>query len=66
MKKINKSGGLVKMILLIVVGLVVLGYFGYNLRDIVNSPSVGENLAYAWDMVKRAWNFLVGLLPERN
>ena len=54
------------MVLLIVVGLVVLGYFGYNLRDIVNSPSVNENLAYAWDMLKRAWNFLVGLLPERN
>ncbi len=66
MKIIEEKRGLVKMVLLIVVGLVVLGYFGYNLRDIVNSPSVNENLAYAWDMLKRAWNFLVGLLPERN
>lgn len=52
----NKSRGLVKAIVLIVVALVVLGFFGYNLRDIVNSPTVSENLRYAWGLAVKLWN----------
>ena len=48
--------GFIKLILLIVIALVVLGFFGYNLRDIINSPSVHDNLAYVWDLVVRFWN----------
>ena len=57
---------LIKMVLVIIVGLVALGFLGYNLRDIINSPAVSDNLSYAWDLVKRAWGFLVGLLPDRS
>lgn len=53
------SRGLVKAILLIVVALVVLGFFGYNLRDIVDSPTVSENLRYAWGLVVKLWNVVL-------
>lgn len=51
--------GFIKMILLIVVALIVLGFFGYNLRDIVNKPVVHDNLAYVWGIVVYLWNSFI-------
>lgn len=56
---------MVKALLLIIVALVVLGYLGYNLRDIVDSPAVQDNLAYVWGLVVKMWNALKGLLPTK-
>lgn len=47
--------GFIKLILLIVIGLVALGYFGFNLRDILAAPIVQENLAYGWELAKTIW-----------
>ncbi len=55
----REEGGFIKMILLIVIVLVVLGYFGYNLKDIVNSPTVHDNLVYVWDLIVKLWNTLL-------
>lgn len=52
----RKGGGFVKMVLLIVIALVVLGFFGYNLKDIANSPTVHNNLVYVWGLVVKLWN----------
>jgi hypothetical protein len=47
------------MVLIIIVALIVLGFFGYNLRDIIASPTVSDNLEYAWGIVVKVWdNFL--------
>lgn len=48
--------GFVKTILLIVIALIVLGFFGYNLKEIIDSPTVNENLTYVWGLVVYAWN----------
>jgi len=48
--------GLVKMVLLIVVALIVLGFLGYNLRDIIASPTVSDNLNYVWGLVVKLWD----------
>lgn len=54
-----KEGGFIKIILLIVIGLIILGYFGLNIKDILASPVVKENLAYAWNLAKELWaNYL--------
>lgn len=53
------NGGLIKMVLLIVIALIVLGYFGYNLKDIVNSPTVHDNLVYVWDLLVKLWNTFI-------
>src|SRR3990167_4565121 len=55
----QKRGGFIKTIVLIVIALIILGYFGYNVQDIVNSPTVQKNLNYAWDLTKYVWqNYL--------
>lgn len=64
MKKFDANRGLVKAILVMVVALVILGYFGYNLRDIVNSPSVRDNVAYVWELLTKAWDFVRNLFDR--
>lgn len=61
MTSLRRNKGFVKAILLIVIALIVLGFFGYNLRDILNSPTVKENLSYAWELIVKVWN---GFLRE--
>ena len=48
--------GLIKTIIVVVIALIVLGYFGFNVRDIINSPTVQANLSSAWDLVSNVWN----------
>ncbi|MFA6458943.1 MAG: hypothetical protein WCV79_00915 [Candidatus Paceibacterota bacterium] len=55
-KKNNGERGLVKMIVLIVIALIILGYFGFNLREIVSSPTVHDNLIYFKEVVINVWN----------
>jgi hypothetical protein len=61
----NSQKGIITVIILIVVALIILGYFGFDLRRIVESPQVQENLTYAWNLIKVPflwlWNFLMGL-----
>ncbi len=55
----SRKGGLIKLVLLIVITLVVLGFFGYNLREIVDSPTVKDNLAYVWGFIVKLWNMFL-------
>jgi len=55
----NKSAGFIKMILVIVIALIVLGFFGYNIKDIVNSPTVHNNLVYVWGIVVYLWKTFI-------
>ena len=51
--------GLIKAIIVIIIALVVLGYFGFNVKDIINGPVVQENLHSAWSFVLNIWtNYL--------
>ena len=51
-----KKQGLIKMIILIVIALIVLGYFGFDIKGIMSSSTVQGNLSYVWDFVKTFWN----------
>jgi len=33
-----------------------LGYFGFNITDIINGPTVQANLHATWDFVLMIWN----------
>ena len=59
MNKAQQGRGFIKLILLIVVALIVLGFFGYNLSDIINSPTVHDNLVYVWDIIVKIWNTVI-------
>lgn len=49
-------GGVIRTVLIIVALLIILGYFGFNLRNIVNSPIVQDNLNFAKEVILNVWN----------
>lgn len=61
-KKRNASrGGLLRTIIFIIIALLVLSYFGLNIRAIVNSPAGQENFTYAQEIMINVWtNYLKG------
>jgi hypothetical protein len=53
--------GLIKTVIVIVIALIILGYFGFNIGDILNTPTVQANLHAAWEFVVKVWtNYLAG------
>ena len=52
----NKQGGLIKAILVIVIILLILAYFGLNLRSIVSSPTFQDNWSFLWNGIATIWD----------
>ena len=47
--------GLIKTIIVIVIALFILGYFGFNVGDIINGQTVQSNLHTAWNFISNIW-----------
>lgn len=47
---------MVKYIILALVAIIVLSFFGYDLRAIVEAPQTQNNLHYAYGGVETVWN----------
>ncbi|MES2216545.1 MAG: hypothetical protein V4481_04600 [Patescibacteria group bacterium] len=60
--KIQKNRGLVKAIVIIVVALLIISYYGLNLRDIVNKPVTQSNFAYVWEQVIHLWAWIKAII----
>lgn len=54
--KRTQNRGLIKAIIIIIIALIILGYFGFDVRDIINGPTVQSNLHSAWDFVVMIWD----------
>lgn len=55
----NQGLGLIWFIVLLIIAIIVLGYFGISLRTIFGGGTTKDNLVYAWDTVKYVWeNYL--------
>jgi hypothetical protein len=48
--------GIVTTIIIIVIALLVLSYYGFNLRSTVESPTTQSNFSYAWGGVVYTWD----------
>ena len=53
---INGESGFAKLIILIVIAILILSFFGFNLRSIVESDTSKENFSYAWSWVVLVWD----------
>lgn len=52
----NHQQGLIKMIILIVIAIVILSYYGVDLKKVFTSPQVQKNLGYVWNFITMLWN----------
>ncbi|MFA7252802.1 MAG: hypothetical protein WC027_03010 [Candidatus Paceibacterota bacterium] len=55
MKKINKQQGLIGTIILIVIAIIILSYFGVDLKRLWTSDQVQKNLGYVWNLIVKIW-----------
>ncbi len=55
-KKIQSSRGIIRTIILVVIALLILSYFGFNLRSIANSDTSKSNFGYVKEVVLNIWN----------
>lgn len=53
---------MLKLILLIIVGVLALSFFGITLQSIVNSPAGQANFAYVWQLVVGAWDAILAFI----
>lgn len=55
-KQPNPQSGLIGWIILIIVAIAVLSYFGFNFQTFFSSPTVHQNFVYVWNSVLYVWN----------
>ena len=59
MKENSTQKGFVKIIILIVIILIVLGWYGFNVQEVVESEGVQTNFDYVWGWLVTVWqNYL--------
>ncbi len=48
--------GLIKTILIIIIAIIILGYFGFDIRSAIESPTTKDNFNYVQKIVWQVWN----------
>jgi len=57
----KNSKGFLQLIVIIAIALIIIGYFGLNIKDILAKPVVHDNLVWFWNLLKDLWtNYLQG------
>jgi hypothetical protein len=54
----NKQRGLVKLIVIVIIGILILSYFRFDIRRLVEDKLTQENLAYVWGWIKLGWSYV--------
>lgn len=55
----NDQKGLIRTIIIIIIAIVILSYFGFDLKNIFTSEQVQKNLSYVWNFIVNIWtNYL--------
>jgi hypothetical protein len=55
----NKNGGLIKMIIVIIIAIAILSYYGFDIKNFFTSPQAQKNFGYVWNFITDAWtNYL--------
>jgi len=52
----NDNRGLVRWIFIIIIAIIILSYFGFDLRGIIEAEGMQNNLSYVWGGVIYVWN----------
>lgn len=56
---INKQSGLIRIILIILIAILALSYFGIDIKSVVEAPGTQKNIGYVVGWVMYVWtNYL--------
>lgn len=51
----NKQSGLIQWIIIIIVVILILSYFGFDIRALINDPQTQDNFSVVWGFVVDLW-----------
>jgi len=58
----TQNGGIIRTVIFVLLILIVLAYFGFNLRAIISSPTFQDNWAFVRGLVVDVWTkYLSGM-----
>lgn len=49
---------MIRLILLVVIFILLLSFFGVSIKALVNSPLTQENFAFVWQLILTGWQYL--------
>ena len=52
----KRNTGLIYFLILLVIALVILGYYGFSVRQAVQNPTTQDNISYVWNGAVNIWN----------
>ena len=55
---------MVRFILLVIILILALSYFGISIRDIAQSPTGEDNFSFVWTYVKDGWEIITAFIAE--
>lgn len=55
----KKDQGFIKWILLIIVALIVLGYYGFDVKKAIDAPTTQSNLNWFKETCIWIWNYIL-------
>jgi uncharacterized membrane protein len=56
-----KQQGIIKLIVIIIIAVLVLSYFGINIKNVAESDVGRSNFGYVGELTAKLWTWLVGL-----
>jgi hypothetical protein len=56
--KYTSQTGLAKLIIILIVAILVISYFGINIQQIAESETGRANFGYVWSLVQKVWVWL--------
>jgi hypothetical protein len=55
----NKKAGLIKMIIIIIIAIAIVSWYGFDLKTFFTSPQAMKNYSYVWNIITDVWtNYL--------
>jgi hypothetical protein len=55
MKNTNKQSGLIKMIIVIVIAIAILSWYGVDIKEFFTSEQAQKNFGYVWNFISDVW-----------
>jgi hypothetical protein len=52
----KSNRGLIKLLILLLIALIILGYYGISVRNAVQNPTTQDNISYIWTGTVSVWN----------
>jgi hypothetical protein len=56
--------GFIRLVVMLVIMILVLSYFGFDLKTFIAKPIVQDNLSYAWELVQQGWELFKAFISK--